>query len=42
MAKVWVLCFTVNNYDGSEISALQAWDQLSYACVGKEVRESGM
>jgi len=37
MAKVRHICFTINNYDGTEIDKLRAWSQCTYAIVGHEV-----
>lgn len=34
-------CFTINNYDGTEVPLMQAWSQPSYCVIGKEVGESG-
>lgn len=36
MAKVRHICFTINNYDGSEIAKMREWAQISYCAVGHE------
>jgi hypothetical protein len=35
--RLRAVVFTVNNYDGTEIPALRAWDKVRYCTVGREV-----
>lgn len=35
------VCFTINNYDETDIAAFKDWDQITYIVYGKEVGESG-
>lgn len=35
------VCFTLNNYDGTEIEKMKAWGQISYCVVGHEVGAQG-
>lgn len=37
--KVW--CFTLNNYNEGDVENFQAWDEVRYLVIGKEIGENG-